>query len=379
MPHEFRSRHHRSIDRGARHSRASRGRARVTKAASMTLAVLVLSATAATATLYVHLNKRLTGADVDAYLGADRPDSDRDLHDGYAGRPLNILVMGTDMRDEDNAELAGDADAMNADTTILLHLSADRTRVDLVSVPRDSLVRIPACTRPDGSVTTPRESAMFNSAFAVGAGGTEDLAAAAACTRLTFEANSGVLTDESVVLKMDGVRDIVDAIGGIPIDLPDAMHSPKAGLSVPAGPQVFDGTTALAFLRARTGTGLGLEVGSDLGRIERQQLFLHAFADHLHDLGVLTNPTTMIRLLTATADSLSLSAGLSDIRALAGLGFALRDAGPEALTPVMVPVAVAPTDRNRVVWTAQAEDLWQRVREDRPLVDPEAPVAQPTD
>lgn len=352
-----------------RHARRRRGRA-VARVSALVVVTVLTSGASGAAAVYVRLQGAIDRADVGAYLPQDRPRAPEPPGDGFAGRPLNVLLMGTDMRDEDNAALAGDDDAMNADTTILVHVSADRTRVEMVSVPRDSLVRMPACVRPDGSTSTPRESAMFNAAFAVGAGGTEDLAAAAACTRLTFEENTGLRTDESLVLKMDGVVDVVDALGGIPIDLPEAMHSPKAGLAVPAGPQVLDGVTALAFLRARTGTGMGLEVGSDLGRIERQQLFLDAFAARVRDAGLLADPTRLLPLLTSVLGSLSLSEGLADVRVLAGLGFALRDLGPEDLTSVMVPVAPAPSNPNRVVWRPEADDVWQRLREDRPLADP---------
>lgn len=360
-----------------RHARRRRGR-RVVRATALALVTVLMAGASGAAAVYTRLQGAIDRADVDAYLTQDRPSAPEPPGDGFAGRPLNVLLMGTDLRDESNAALAGDDDTMNADTTILVHLSADRTRVELVSVPRDSLVRMPACTRPDGSTSAPRESAMFNAAFAVGAGGTEDLAAAAACTRLTFEENTGLRTDESVVLKMDGVVDVVEALGGIPVDLPEAVHSPKAGLALAAGPQVLDGIASLAFLRARTGTGMGLEIGSDLGRIERQHLFLDAFAAHVGDAGVLADPTTLLPLLTSVLASLSLSEGLADVRALAGLGFALRDLTPDDLTAVTVPVQPAPGNPNRVVWRPEAEDLWQRLREDRPLVDPEpAAVAGP--
>lgn len=355
--------------RPPRHGRGTRRGVGVARAAALVLVAVLAGSTSGLGAVYARLQGAVEVADVASYLPPATPE-EPEPRDGYAGRPLNVLLMGTDLRDEANAALAGEDDAVNADTTILVHVSADRTRVDLVSVPRDSLVRLPACTRPDGSTSAPRASAMFNSAFGVGAGGTEDLAAAAACTRLTFEENAGVPVDESVVLKMDGVLGVVDALGGVPVDLPEAMDSPLAGLAVPAGPQVLDGTTALAFLRARTGTGMGLEVGSDLVRIERQQLFLRAFAARLTDTGVLADPTTLLPTLTAVLSSLSVSEGLGDVRTLAGLGFALRDLPPESLAPVTVPVDPAPGDPNRVVWRAEAEDLWQRIREDRPLVDP---------
>ncbi|WP_282945489.1 LCP family protein [Cellulomonas endometrii] len=374
MAHPTRAvRHGRAVLRPARHARRTRAGRRVARTAALTAGVLVLSGTTGAAALYGQVQSGIEGADVDAFLADDRPVEEAPPSDGYAGRALNILVMGTDSRDGENAALAGEEEGMRSDTTVLVHLSADRTRVDLVSVPRDSLVRLPACTLEDGSTTEPRESAMFNSAFETGAGETQNIAAAAACTRRTFEENTGLVTDESIVVKMDGVRDVIDALGGVPMDLPEAMDSPKAGLHVPAGPQVFDGTTALAFLRARTGTGNGLETGSDLGRIERQQQLLDALAAQVQGTDVLADPGALMPLLGSVTRSLSISEGLADVRSLAGLALTLRDVDPASLSPVTVPTVPAPQDEYRVVWTDEAEDLWQRLREDRPLTD--APAA----
>jgi len=348
----------------------------VARVAAVTAATVALSGAAGAAAVYVHVDSTLDHADVDDFLADDRPVAeDPDPVDGYAGRAMNILVMGTDSRDGENAALAGETDGMRSDTTILVHLSADRTRVDMVSVPRDSLVTIPACTLEDGSTSSPRQSAMFNDAFTIGAGGTGNLAAAAACTRRTFEESSGVRTDESIVVKMDGVRDVIDALGGVPMDLPEAMDSPKAGLRVAAGPQTFDGTTALAFLRARTGTGNGLELGSDLARIERQQQLIDALADEVMSTDLLADAGTLMPVLTAVSRSLSVSDGLG-VRALAGVALALRDVDPATLSPVTVPVTEAPDDRDRVVWTAAAEDLWQRLNADQPLTGDLAPATE---
>lgn len=362
----------------ARHVRRAGAGRRVARVAAVTAGVLALSGTSGAAALYAHVQNGIESADVDQFLGSDRPAAvEPDPVDGYAGRPLNILVMGTDSRDGENAALAGETDGMRSDTTLLVHLSADRSRVDVVSVPRDSLVDIPACTLEDGSTTQPRSGTMFNDAFHIGAGETGNLAAAAACTRLTFEQNTGLRTDESIVVKMDGVRDVIDALGGVPMDLPEAMDSPKAGLHVPAGPQVFDGTTALQFLRARTGTGNGLEMGSDLARIERQQQLIDALAAQVQGTGLLTDPGTLLPVLTSVTRSLSISEGLADVRDLAGLALTLRDVDPATLQPVTVPVTEAPQDRNRVVWTSQAQDLWDRLVADQPLTD--TPAAGTTD
>jgi LCP family protein required for cell wall assembly len=371
MAHPTRAavRHSRAVLRPARHARRTRAGRRIARTAALTAGVLALSGTTAAAALYGQVAGGIEGSDVDRFLADDRPVEEAPPADGYAGRALNILVMGTDSRDGENAALAGEEEGMRSDTTVLVHLSADRTRVDLVSIPRDSLVRLPSCTLEDGSTTAPQESAMFNSAFTVGAGDTDNIAAAAACTRRTFEENTGLLTDESIVVKMDGVRDVIDTLGGVPMDLPEAMDSEKAQLHVPAGPQVFDGTTALAFLRARTGTGNGLETGSDLGRIERQQQLIDALAAQVQSTDVLTDPGTLMPLLGSVTRSLSISEGLADVRSLAGVALTLRDVDPASLSPVTVPTVPAPQDEDRVVWTEQAEDLWQRLREDRPLTD----------
>lgn len=364
----------RAVTRPVRHARPPRAGRRVARVAAVTAAAVALSGAAGAAAVYVHVDSTIEHANVDDFLADDRPVAEEpDPVDGYAGRAMNILVMGTDSRDGENAALAGETDGMRSDTTILVHLSADRTRVDMVSIPRDSLVTIPACTLEDGSTSSPRQSAMFNEAFTIGAGDTGNLAAAAACTRRTFEENAGVRTDESIVVKMDGVRDVIDALGGVPMDLPEAMDSPKAGLHVPAGPQTFDGTTALAFLRARTGTGNGLELGSDLARIERQQQLIDALAAEVTSTDLLADAGSLMPVLTAVSRSLSVSEGLG-VRSLAGVALALRDVDPATLSPVTVPVADAPNDEGRVVWTSAADELWQRLAADQPLTGDVAPT-----
>jgi LCP family protein required for cell wall assembly len=379
MPETTRAaRRTRAVTRPVRHARRTRAGRRVARTAALTAGVLALSGTTGAAAMYVQVQNGIESADVDQFLGDDRPVQEEAPTDGYAGRPLNILVMGTDSRDGENVDLAGEADGMRSDTTVLVHLSADRSRVDLVSIPRDSLVDIPSCTLEDGTTTDPRSDHMFNEAFSIGAGSTDNLAAAAACTRLTFEQNTGLRTDESVVVKMDGVRDVIDALGGVPMDLPEAMDSPKAGLHVPAGAQTFDGSTALAFLRARTGTGNGLEMGSDLARIERQQQLIDALAAQVQSASLLADPSTLMPVLTSVTRSLSISAGLADVRDLAGLALTLRDVDPATLSPVTVPVTTAPQDAARVVWTDEADALWTSLGADQPLPGDASTTPTPT-
>jgi LCP family protein required for cell wall assembly len=331
--------------------------------------VLVFVGSAAVA-VYARLQANVDGVNVDAYLGTDRPTRPpaQDPTDAFAGRDLNILVMGTDIRDGENASIGGVVDGMRSDSTFVVHIFGDRSRIDVISVPRDSLVAIPACRLPDGSMSRPRSSDMFNSAFLTGGGPTEDLATAAACTRRTFEKLTGVRTDEHVVIKMDGVKAVIDTLGGVPMCVPEAMRSPEAGLDVPAGRQVFDGQTSIAFLRARTGTGNGLEIGSDLGRIGSQQQFIKAAIAQVQSRHLLTDPATVMAVLDKATRSLSVSSGLAGLTSVAGLAFSLRNTSQLTVTTMTVPVAPAPSDpKNRVVWAPAAQALWAHVAADEPL------------
>ncbi|MGH3586125.1 MAG: hypothetical protein ACRDQ0_07350, partial [Pseudonocardia sp.] len=82
-------------------------------------AVLAFGAAAAVAT-FLDLRSQIGVSDVDALLGDDgnRPAVAEDPDDPFAGKALNILVMGTDFRDEANAEIAGEGDEFHSDTTL---------------------------------------------------------------------------------------------------------------------------------------------------------------------------------------------------------------------------------------------------------------------
>ncbi|MDM7832560.1 LCP family protein [Cellulomonas edaphi] len=354
-----------------RHSRRpARPRRALRAAALVALAVPLFVVSAAGAT-YLRLDANIDTADgIDAYLGTSRPSASADpLVDGFAGRPLNILVMGIDARDGDNADFAGHDDGQRSDSTFLVHLPADRSRIDIVSVPRDSLVEIPSCLLEDGTQTPARASDMFNAAFQIGSGPDLNLTTAAACTRRTFEHLTGVRTDEHVVVKMNGVRDIIDTLGGVPFCLPEAMDSPKARFKAPAGHQVFNGRQAIGFLRSRTGTGNGLWLGSDLGRLDRQHQFLVALTDKIHRARLLSKPRTLLTVLNQATKAISVSPGLGDLRTMAGLANGLRGIDGARVNAITVPTESV-EGSGRVRWTAAADDIWERINADRPLTDP---------
>ncbi|WP_277209105.1 LCP family protein [Isoptericola croceus] len=335
---------------------------------------------------YVDLRNQIEVSDVDALLGRDGPEPQaepaepEDPSDPFAGEALNILVMGTDFRDAANAALAGSGDEFNSDTTLVVHISGDRTRIEAVSIPRDSLVDIPACPRPDGSTTSPQYGAMFNTAFAIGGGPEQDVTGAAACTILTVEALTGLGIDDHVVVKMNGVVDIVDAIGGVPMCLPEPVVGDRrySDLELAAGEQVLDGATAIQFLRVRKGTGMGLELGSDLMRIERQQAFVDAMLREVLAQNVITDTAALYRMVQAALRAMSTSPDLASPTALAGLAWSVRNVDPSDIVFESVPVVDAPSDANRVVWTAEAAGIWERLDADKPLAEEPEPSASPS-
>ena len=179
------------------------------------------------------------------------------------GQPLNILVMGTDSREVLGTGEYGDPEEFEgarSDTTILIHVAADRKSATAVSIPRDTIVDIPSCPRYVGGPSEPVED-RFNEAFNI---------AGPFCTVQTVEKLAGVDIDHFVIVDFNGFKGVVDALDGVEVCLKEPVDDPLSGLKLPAGTSVVKGDDALAFVRARYTLG----DGSDLGRIERQQAFL---------------------------------------------------------------------------------------------------------
>ncbi|MGA1449104.1 MAG: LCP family protein, partial [Candidatus Nanopelagicales bacterium] len=107
--------------------------------------------------------------------------------------PLNFLLMGTDTRTGQGGDFGSEEDyggMGRSDTTMFVHLTQDRKSAVVVSIPRDSMVEIPVCTREDGQVINSRLD-RFNSAFAL---------AGPACTIKTFESLTGIKINHAVVV-----------------------------------------------------------------------------------------------------------------------------------------------------------------------------------
>lgn len=340
--------------------------------ALVTVAILAFGGTAAYS-VYAKLNGNINRVDVSGLIGP-RPTPSEGGKDPNAGKDVNILLIGSDSREGENGQIGGQvATSMRSDTTLVMHISADRSRVEMVSIPRDSLVDIPACQTTNGE-TYPENHAMFNVAFARGWDKGQDLESAAACTWRTVEANTGITIDDFALVDFAGFQTMVDAIGGVPICIPFDMDDRKAKLHIQAGNHELDGKTALAYARSRYNQG---NDGSDTGRIGNQQRLLAAMAAEILKKNVLTDWTELLGLLNAATKSLTTSMSTPD---MAGLAYSARSIRTGNITFMTIPWAPARSDKNRVEWTSEAETVWANIAVDKPMLTgtSQDPAAQPT-
>ncbi|AYV32174.1 Putative transcriptional regulator YwtF [Streptomyces sp. ADI95-16] len=321
------------------------------------LAGLVLLAGGASGWLYQRLDGNISASDVDDMLGGDRPAS---LSPGAK----NILLVGSDSRDGANAKYGKDLATMQSDTLMVLHIAANRKWGAVVSLPRDSWVEVPACDRGDGSQSAPRHF-KINSAFAVG-GARGDVGSAAACTIKAIEHNTGLRMDHFITLDFQGFKGMVNALGGVEVCRPKAIHDVKAHLDLGAGCQVVKDEQALGYVRTRYSVG----DGSDIGRIGRQQEFMQALVTKAQQK--LTSPGDVYGFLDSATKSVTTDKALAGIRPLYGLASKIRDIPEDRLTFVTVPnyprEVDIPTDKANISWQyPQTHDLFSALARDEEI------------
>jgi len=350
------------------------------------LGALVLIVGGGAAYLYWNINSRLDTPDISGMLDSSRPPTHQGTAavktpgDPWAGQAVNILVMGTDSRAGANAGISGDDnEGARSDTTFIMHVSGDRTRIDLVSIPRDVLITIPKCLEPDGTTVIPEagwSNMGFNAAFAYGSDH-GDSNSGAACTIRAVEAMSNVRIDAFVVADFAGFAAIVDSVGGVDIDLPCPVSSPEAGnLNLPAGMNHLNGDEATNYMRARKGKGLG--DGSDLQRIERQHQLLMNLVNKVLGLNYFTQFSELYNFVGATADAVTTNLG-SNVAELAGFAYSLKNFHLSNMTFHMIPVADAGDGVHVVLAKGRDAPIWQALIDDTPLPEDGTTVTAPTD
>ncbi|MDA4892639.1 LCP family protein, partial [Streptomyces sp. MS2A] len=293
-----------------------------------TMAFVILAAGTAGYLYLQHLNDNIESLPDDgASTGGFRKDE-----------AINILLIGTDKRTGSGNDGYGDkGSAGHADTTILLHVSKDRSNATALSIPRDLIVDVPDCptTQEDGStkVIPGSSSVRFNASL--GQSGRTP-----SCTMRTVTELTGVKPDNFMVADFNAVKTLTSAVGGVEVCLAKDINDPDSHLNLSAGKHTVEGEEALAFVRTRHSVGFG----GDLSRIEIQQQFLGSLMRKLKSNDTLTSPTKMVKLAEAGTEALTVDAKLKDIGKLKDLGLELGKLDTKNLTFATVPVIDNPAE-----------------------------------
>ncbi|MFF3672428.1 LCP family protein [Streptomyces sp. NPDC002120] len=192
-----------------------------------------------------------------------------------AGAGRNFLLVGSDSRkglsEKEMKRLrTGSAEGKRTDTMMVVHQGQYGTTV--LSLPRDSWVTIPAFTGESGK-RYPASQNKLNAAYAWGGG--------SLLTR-TIEHSTGIRIDHYAEIGFKGFADVVDALGGVEMDIKKPIKDRNSGANFEAGTQRLTGAQALAYVRQRYQEPTG-----DLGRNANQQEFLKAISREVGPSNVL--------------------------------------------------------------------------------------------
>ncbi|MFE6845776.1 LCP family protein [Streptomyces sp. NPDC057686] len=342
----------------ARH-RADRPRWGVRLAAGLAVAVLGSGAIG---------HAVMTGVDT----GIDRVDPFKDMKNRpQAGHGLNFLLVGTDGRDritpQDKREYRlGGAPCHCTDTVMLVHLSANRERASVVSLPRDSYAELPAHRDESSGKQHGPHAVKLNAAYAEGG---------PQLTVRTVENMTRVKIDHYLEVDFASFMKTVDAMGGVEICTAKALHDQNTGLDLLPGTHRLSGGQALQYVRSRHVDG-----AADLGRMQRQQRFVAALVKQATGGGVLLNPVKFKEVSATLLGSVRADRGFGSEQMLA-LGQALRDFTPAssefASVPIGDPSYPVKGIGSTVKWDeSKAAKLFEALRQDRPLA-PAAPGPVP--
>jgi LCP family protein required for cell wall assembly len=209
------------------------------------------------------------------------PEETRPIKVVEAADAMNFLILGSDTRDPGNTE------GSRSDTIILGHIARGRSSAQLISIPRDTWVYVPQTKQGRGG-----RDAKINASFTFGG---------IPLAIQTVERFTGVRIDHVVTIDFAGFQQIVDAIGGIDINVDltfTSIHKPYRTFT--KGRMHMDGATALDFSRQRQQF-----IDGDFTRIRHQQQVIKAILNQGVSGGLLTNPGRLNSFLQATANAVS--------------------------------------------------------------------------
>ncbi|MFG2638776.1 LCP family protein [Streptomyces sp. NPDC048362] len=303
--------------------------------------------------LYQRLNNNIHSISLDGKGGTEEVDA--------SGRtPMNILVIGSDGRTSpEDCRLGGGCSQTgvqssgNADVQMVVHISADRSNATVMSIPRDTMTRIPACKDNETGRTTSGYQGQINSALEYGA----------ACQVATVHKLTGIPIDHFLKLDFSGVVKMSDAIGGVPVCVNDNVYDTYSHLKLSKGGHTLKGVAALEFVRSRHGFG----DGSDLGRTNTQHIFLSAMIRKLKSADTLADPTAVYDLADAATKALTVDDGLGSVKKLIELASDVNAVPAKQMTFTTMQTVPDPADKNRVIVGPGARRLFSAIANDQSL------------
>ncbi|POX54388.1 LCP family protein [Streptomyces sp. Ru72] len=315
--------------------------------------------------------------------GISRIDPFRDMKNRpAAGNGMNVLLVGTDGRDriterERRAFHLGGEPCHCTDTIMIVHISADRERATVVSLPRDSYAEVPEHTDEATGQRRATHPVRLNAAYAEGGPN---------LTVRTVEDMTHLKIDHYLEVDFISFMRTVDVLGGVRVCTTQPLKDTYTGLDLGVGTHLLGGGQALQYVRSRHVDG-----ASDLGRMQRQQRFLAALIDRATSSGVLLNPMRLRDVAQAALGAVRADQGFGTDQLL-DLGRAMRNFSPRSSEFTTVPIGRMEYEvkglGSTVKWDdVKAKALFDSLREDRPLAPhesrpkgqakPEAPGRKP--
>jgi LCP family protein required for cell wall assembly len=285
-------------------------------------------------------------------VGVEKPDA-------FGRTPVNVLLIGSDTRDTaEDCQLGGACDngggGANADVEMIVHLSADRSNISVMSIPRDLMTNLPACTDAVTHASLGAHYGQINSTLDYGP----------SCTATAVHQLTGIPIDQFAMVDFGGVVDMSNALGGVNLCFTHSFYDINSGLKLTAGHHVLQGKATLEFLRTRDSFGDGSD---NVGRTSATHEFFTAMINKLKNAGTLTDIPAMYKIADAATKSLTVSPGLDTPLKLIGLADDLNKVKPDRITFTTMQNAPDPENSSRVLIAPGATTLFSAIANDQSL------------
>ncbi|HWG24624.1 LCP family protein [Actinospica sp.] len=278
--------------------------------------------------------------------------------DPYGHVAQNILLMGSDTRNSaSDCKLGGDCikngqnPGANADSEMILHVSAEGTDATILSIPRDTVASLPQCSVSNGttSLTGAYTTYQINSALQDGP----------ECQVAAVHALTGITLTGYMLFDFSGIVTMSNALGGVPVCVTKSVSDKNSGLNLAAGDSVIKGQQALEFLRTRD----SFFDGSDLGREQATHYFLAQLIQTLRKSMNFTDLNTLISIGQAAAGSMTVSDNYTGLTNLEGLVESLNRVPTNNITMLTMPWEYDPNNQSRVIPSSAAKSVFAALQD----------------